>query len=175
MSKSLVRLPARPIDLNILIVRDEKVILDSDLAALYGVGTRVLVQAFKRNRKRFPEDFVFQLTKSEFDGLKSQSVISKGRGGRRSLPYAFTEHGAVMAANLLNSERAIETSVEVVRAFVRLRKMVAANAELARKLDTLEKQYDEQFKVVFAAIRQLMTPPAPKPKQIGFRSRAHKK
>ena len=175
MTTSLVRVSRKPIENTILIIREEKVILDSDLAALYGVETRALIQAIKRNRKRFPADFLFQLTKVEFASLRSQIVISKSRGGRRSLPYAFTEHGAIMAANLLNSERAIKASVEVVRAFVRLRQMIASNAELAKRLDDLERQYDEKFEVVFAAIRQLMAPPQPKTKQIGFRSKSLKK
>src|SRR6266542_36843 len=132
-------------------------------------------QAVKRNIRGFPGDFVFQLAKVEFDSLRSQIVISKGRGGRRSLPYAFTEHGAIMAANLLNSERAIQASVEVVRAFVRLRTMVLANADLAKRLDELEKRYDQNFKVVFTAIRQLMAPSQTKREPIGFRINSLKK
>ncbi len=107
--------------------------------------------------------------------MRSQFVISKGRGGRRYVPYAFTEHGAIMAANVLNSKRAVQASVQVVRAFVKLRQMLASNAELARKLDELEKKYDTQFKIVFDAIRQLMTPPAASTKPIGFRPKALKK
>ena len=122
-----------------------------------------------QRQPRFPLDFMFQLTSKEFDALRSQFVISKGRGGRRHLPYAFTEHGAIMNANVLNSERAIESSVQVVRAFVKLRHILASNAELARKLEALEKKYDHQFKIVFAPIRKLMIPVAPKRKEIGFR------
>jgi ORF6N domain-containing protein len=138
---------------------------------LHGSDTRSLIQALKRNSRRFPADFVFQLSKGELDSLRSQIVISKGRGGRRSLPYAFTEHGAIMAANVLNSERAVEASVQVVRAFVRLRQMVISNQELARKVEELEKRYDAQFKIVFDAIKALMKPPEPKRKQIGFHAK----
>ena len=175
MSKSLDAIPIERVEQAILVIRGEKVILDMELANLYGVETRSLIQAVKRNTKRFPKDFMFQLTRTEFDSLRSQFVISKGRGGRRFLPYAFSEHGAIMAANVLNSERAVAASVQVVRAFVRLRQMLASNAELARKLEELERKYDQQFKVVFDAIRQLMTPPEPKRKQIGFHAKAIKR
>ncbi len=168
MTKALVRVSAERIENAILLIRGEKVILDTDLAALYDVDTRSLLQAVKRNSERFPSDFVLKLTRKEFDSLRSQSVISKGRGGRRYLPYAFTEHGAIMAANVLNSKAAVQASVKVVRAFIRLRQMLASNAALARKLSEMELQYDAQFKEVFDAIRQLMTPPEPKRKQIGF-------
>ena len=153
----------------ILSIRGEKVMLDGDLAEIYGVETRILNQAVKRNIERFPADFMFQLTSKEVEALRSQIVISnEGRGGRRYLPYAFTEHGALMLANVLNSERAAQTSVQVVRAFVRLRQMLTSNAELARKLAALENKYDAQFKVVFDAIRQLMSPPAKPKREIGF-------
>ena len=117
---------------------------------------------------------MFRLTSEEFTSLRSQIVISKGKGGRRYLPYALTEHGVIMAANVLNSERAAQASVEIVRAFVRLRQILGSNAVLSRRLDDLERKYDRQFKVVFDAIRQLMSPPTPKDKQIGFRSRSQK-
>jgi hypothetical protein len=175
MNKSLVKIPLERIEGIILLIRGEKVILDADLALLYGVETRVLIQAVKRNDRRFPLDFMFRLTNKEFDVLRSQFVISKGSGGRRYLPYAFTEHGAIMAANVLNSERAIDASVQVVRAFVKLRQILFSNAELAHKLDELEKRYDRQFKIVFDAIRQLMTPPPSRTKPIGFRPKALKK
>ena len=175
MQKSLVKLPQLRVESTILVVRNERVILDRDLSALYGVETRALIQAVKRNIRRFPVDFVFQLSKAEFDSLRSQIVISKGRGGRRTLPYAFTEHGAIMAANLLNSDRAIDASVEVVRAFVRLRQMIFSNAELTKRLDGLEKRYDQHFKQVFVAIRHLMAPPPAKRKPIGFRAKSLKK
>lgn len=118
--------------------------------------------------RRFPSDFMFQLTRKEYDSLMLQIATSKGRGGRRKLPNVFTEHGAIMAANVLNSKRAVQASVQVVRAFIRLRQMLASNAELARKLSEIERKYDAQLKVVFDAIRQLMTPPEPQRKQIGF-------
>jgi phage regulator Rha-like protein len=142
--------------------------LDNDLAELYGVETKVLNQAVKRNATRFPPDFMFQLTAGEWESLRSQFVTLKRGEHRKYLPYAFTEHGALMLANVLNSERAAQTSVMVVRAFVRLRQMLASNAELARKLAALENKYDAQFKVVFDAIRQLMSPPEPKRREIGF-------
>jgi len=153
----------------IIVVRGEKVMLDSELAEIYGVETKALNQAVKRNAARFPADFMFQLSPKEAESLRSQIVTSKaGRGGRRYRPYAFTEHGALMLANVLNSERAAQTSVMVVRAFVRLRQLLASNAELARKLDALEQKYDAQFKVVFDAIRRLMSPPARPKREIGF-------
>src|ERR1700730_6164037 len=166
MSKALARVAVERVENAILLIRGEKVILDTNLAALYDVETRALLQAVKRNSERFPSDFMFQLTRKEFDSLRSQSVISKGSGGRRYLPYAFTEHGALMAANVLNSKMAVQASVQVVRAFIRLRQMLVSNEELASKLGDLEHKYDAQFPVVFDAIRQLMTPPEPQRKQI---------
>jgi hypothetical protein len=169
----------------IITVRGQRVILDSDLAALYGVSTKALNQAVKRNQERFPGDFAFQLTSGDIEELlRSQNVTSNGRTNRsqfvtgsqkhrdpRFRPYAFTEHGALMAANVLRSARAVEMSVFVVRAFVRLRQWLADHAELSRRLDEMEQKYDSQFKVVFEAIRQLMTPPEPKKKGIGFHVR----
>lgn len=156
----------------ILLLRGHKVMLDADLAVLYGVDTRELVQAVKRNAKRFPSDFMFQLTVDEFTRLRSQVVISKpGRGGRRTPPYAFTEQGVAMLSSVLRSERAIEVNVEIMRAFVRLRQLLIANDDLGKKLSKLEKKYDRhdaQFKVVFQAIRELMDPPK-KRRRIGFR------
>jgi hypothetical protein len=143
----------------VLTARGHKVMLDGDLAALYGVSTKRLNEQVRRNRKRFPSDFMFQLTTDEVAHLRSQNATSKPtHGGRRYAPYAFTEHGAIMAATVLNSPRAIEFSVFVVRAFVKLRQILAGHAELARKLDLLERKYDAQFKVVFDAIRRLMIP-----------------
>lgn len=143
--------------------------LDSDLASLYGVSTGRLNQQVRRNKERFPEDFAFQLTAAEVKSLRSQIAISnRGRGGRRYLPMAFTEHGALMAAGVLNSPIAIGVSIEIVRAFVRVRQMLTSNAELLRKLEALESKYDAQFKVVFRAIRELMEPPKPAAKRIGF-------
>ncbi|MEK6712088.1 MAG: ORF6N domain-containing protein [Nitrospinota bacterium] len=162
--------PIERIEGAILLIRGEKVMLDADLAFLYGVETKVLVQAIKRNRSRFPADFMFQLTPEEFDGLRSQIVTSKGRGGRRSSPYAFTEQGVAMLSSVLKSRRAVQVNVEIMRTFVRLRQMLASHADLARKLNALEKRYDAQFMAVFDAIRQLMVPPEPKRKRIGFRT-----
>jgi len=145
------------------------VILDADLAKLYGVTTARLNQQVKRNLERFPSDFMFELTKKEYESLMLQIATSSvTHGGRRKLPFVFTEHGAIMAANVLNSKTAVQASVQVVRAFIRLRQMLTSNAELARKLSDLERKYDSQFRVVFDAIRQLMTPPEPQRKQIGF-------
>jgi hypothetical protein len=157
-------IPMERIERVILFIRGEKVMLDSDLAELYGVETKRLNEQVRRNPSRFPSDFMFQLTEAE----KTEVVANCDHLGRLKfsphLPYAFTEHGALMLANVLNSERAAQTSVQVVRVFVRLRQMLASNAELARKLAALEQKYDAQFKVVFDAIRQLMSPPA-KPKR----------
>ena len=163
-------IPVERIERAILSIRGEKVMLDSDLAELYGVETKVLNQAVKRNASRFPEDFMFQLNAGEVFKLNRSQIVTGSQKHRdpRFPPYAFTEHGALMLANVLNSERAAQTSVMVVRAFVRLRQMLASNAELARKLAALENKYDAQFKVVFDAIRQLMSPPEPKRREIGF-------
>lgn len=160
----------------ILFLRGEKVILDSDLAALYGVPTKRLNEQIKRNHERFPQDFMFQLTTEEVEVLRSQiATTNKGRGGRRYKPYAFTEHGAIMAASVLNSERAVQTSIYVVRAFVKLRQMLAPYKELMGKLDQLEKKlqtHDKQIIAIIQAIKLLMPPPDDKPKgQFGF----HKK
>src|SRR5438132_2288849 len=160
------------IEKRILFLRGQKVMLSTDLAELYGVVTWRLHEQVKRNKHRFPADFIFQLTYHEVRALTSQFARSKpGRGGRRTLPYAFTEHGAIMAAMVLNSPRAVDMSVHIVRAFVRLRELIASNKELAKRLDELEKKYDSQFKVVFDAIRELMTPLPLPPRRIGFRTR----
>ncbi|HDQ99487.1 MAG TPA: ORF6N domain-containing protein [candidate division WOR-3 bacterium] len=161
--------PVRRIEQAILLIRGHRVMLDSDLATLYGVQTGALVRAVKRNTQRFPEDFMFQLTPGEFRDLKCQTGISSSWGGRRRPPYAFTEQGVAMLSSVLRSERAVQVNVEIMRAFVRLRRILAENAGLARRLDELEKRYDVQFRVVFDAIRKLMQPPAPKKKPIGFR------
>ena len=176
MTKNLTNIPIERIEHVIFAIRGERVILDSELAKLYGVTTARLNQQVRRNLQRFPGDFMFELTKEESDFLMLQFATSKGgRGGRRKLPLVFTEHGAIMAANVLNSERAVWASVEVVRAFVHLRQLLASNKELARKLNELEKKYDRQFKIVFDAIRQLMTPPQPKRRQIGFQAKLSKR
>ena len=144
--------------------------VDDDLAELYEISVKVLNQAVKRNRSRFPEDFMFQLTAEESASLRSQNVTLKtGRGRHRKyLPFAFTEQGVAMLSSVLRSKRAVQVNVEIMRAFVRLRQMLASNAELSRKMDALEKRYDAQFKVVFDAIRQLMAPQEPKKRKIGF-------
>lgn len=160
--------PAR-IERAILLVRGEKVILDQDLADLYEVETRVLVQAVKRNIDRFPPDFMFQLSQEEFSDLKSQ-IVTSSWGGRRTAPYAFTEQGVAMLSGVLRSPRAVQVNVEIMRAFVRLRRILASHAELAGKLKDLERKYDRQFKVIFDAIRKIMNPDVPpKSRQIGFR------
>ena len=142
--------------------------LDSDLARLYEVETRVLVQAVKRNLDRFPDDFMFQLSREEFDRLRSQAVISSQWGGRRSRPYAFTEQGVAMLSSVLRSRRAIEANIAIMRSFVRFRRMIASTEELARKLSEMERNYDARFKAVFDAIRELMRSPKLKRHRIGF-------
>ena len=145
--------------------------LSTDLAELYGVEPKVLVQAVKRNIERFPADFLFHLTRQELAILKSQFVTSSWGGARRATPYAFTEQGVAMLSSVLNSPRAVQVNIAIMRTFVRLRRMLESNVELARKLHELEKKYDGQFKIVFEAIRQLMTAPESKPKPIGFHVR----
>jgi ORF6N domain-containing protein len=156
----------------IYLIRGEKVMLDRDLALLYGVQTKILNKAVKRNFQRFPADFMFQLTEDEAEALRFQiGTSNRGRGGRRYLPYVFTEQGVAMLSSVLNSERAIVVNIEIMRAFVKLRQLLASNSELARRLDELESKYDKQFKIVFVAIRQLMATPMGDRKEIGFRSR----
>ena len=166
--KSKVLVPTERIERAILLIRGQKVMLDEDLARLYEVETRILTQAVKRNLSRFPEDFMFQLTPAEWKNLRSQFVTSSW-GGRRYPPYVFTEHGVVMLSSVLNSGRAIQVNIVIVRAFVRLRQLLTSNTELARKFAELEHKYDKRFRVVFEAIHQLMIPPETKRRQIGFR------
>jgi len=142
--------------------------LSTDLAELYEVAPRVLMQAVKRNIARFPEDFMFQLTRSEQSNLKSQFVTSSWGGARRAAPYAFTEQGVAMLSSVLRSRRAVQVNIAIMRAFVKLREILASNRDLARRLDEMEKKYDRQFKVVFDAIRELMTPPERPRRRIGF-------
>jgi hypothetical protein len=156
------------IEKRILFIRYQRVMLDADLAELYGVTTKRLNEQVKRNRNRFPEDFMFQLTEEEKIDVVANCDHLKQLRFSPNLPHAFTEHGAIMLASVLNSPIAVQASIHVVRAFVRIRQILASNADLARKLDTLEKKYDAQFKVVFEAIRQLMIPPESKRKKIGF-------
>ena len=169
-------IPSERIEKTIYLIRGEKVMLDRDLALLYEVETKVLNRAVKRNLQRFPPDFMFQLTAEETDFLRCQiGTSNEGRGGRRYLPYVFTEQGVAMLSSVLNSERAILVNVEIMRAFVKLRQLLASNAELSRRLNEMESKYDKQFRVVFDAIRQLMATPSRGRKEIGFRSRAVKK
>jgi len=164
--KSLV--PEERIEQKILIIRNQKVILDSDLAVLYGVETGALNRAIKRSSSRFPTDFLFQLTKEELENLRCQFGISS-YGGRRYLPYAFTEHGALMAANVLNSPRAAAMSVAIIRTFIKLRQLLSVNKDLSRRLDELEEKYDGLFHVVFEEIKKLMAQPEePKKAPMGF-------
>ena len=140
--------------------------LDSDLAELYGVPTQRMNEQVRRNIERFPSDFMFQLSTEETQSLRSQFATSK-RGGRRYLPYVFTEQGVAMLSSVLNSDRAVQVNIAIMRVFVKLREMIASNKDLAKRLDELEKKYDAQFKVVFDALRQLMTTPEPGKKKIG--------
>ena len=159
-----------PIERRIYRIRGQKVMVDSDLAELYGVTTKRLNEQIRRNIDRFPHDFMFQLSLDEFESLRSHfATLKQGRGKHRKyLPCVFTEHGALMAASVLNSPRAVELSIYVVRAFVKLREMIASNKDLAKRLDEMEKKFDSQFKIVFDAIRALVAQPEPKVKKIGF-------
>lgn len=174
-TKSELDVTAETIERRIYLIRGHRVMLAADLAELYGVVTWRLNEQVKRNKNRFPDDFVFQLTPEEDKALTSQFARSKpGRGGRRTLPYAFTEHGAIMAAMVLNSPRAVAMSVHVVRAFVRLREMLASNKELARKLAELERKvasHDGDIQNLFEAIRRLMAPTKSERRRIGFEVR----
>ncbi len=178
MSGKDLPVPSENLDRLIYEIRGQKVMLDADLAEVYGVETRVLVQAVKRNARRFPADFIFQLSETEWDSLRSQIVISKGKGGRRYRPYVFTEHGAIMAAMVLNSPQAVHMSVFVVRAFLKMRAALSDNRALARKLAALEKELKGRLNVHEAAIvtilqrvMDIIDPPAlpaPPKKDIGF-------
>jgi hypothetical protein len=157
------------VEARILVLRGQRVMLSPDLAELYGVQPKVLVQAVKRNAARFPEDFMFQLSRDEFGNLKSQFVTSSWGGLRRATPYAFTEQGVAMLSSVLNSPKAIRVNIEIMRAFVRLRRMIASHEDLVRKLEELERRYDAQFLAVFDAIRQLMVAPERPRRSIGFK------
>ena len=166
-AKSII--PPERVERAILLIRDQKVLLDADLAGLYGVETKALTRAVRRNLDRFPADFMFRLTRGEFDHLRRQTGASRRWGGRRYPPYAFTEQGVAMLSSVLRSRRAVAVNVEIMRAFVRLRKMLASHAGLARRLAAVERKYDAQFKVVFDAIQRLMAPPPErKRRRIGF-------
>ncbi|MBC8526346.1 MAG: ORF6N domain-containing protein [Candidatus Cloacimonetes bacterium] len=164
--KSIV--PTESLMNKILLIRGRKVMLDSDLAELYNVETKVFNQAVKRNSDRFPSDFMFQLTKEEFDNLRSQ-IVTSSWGGRRYPPLVFTEQGIAMLSSVLHSERAIQVNITIMRAFVKLRKLLHTNEELNRKFIEMEKKYDKQFKVVFQILQQLMEPPKKPRKEIGFK------
>ena len=163
-----ISIPTEVIENKIYRIRGQKVMLSSDLAVLYEVEHKVLMQAVKRNKDRFPEDFMFQITKDEFENLKSHFVTSRW-GGIRKMPYAFTEQGVAMLSSVLRSNRAVQVNVEIIRAFVRLREMLQSHKDLERKLHDLEKKYDKQFKVVFDAIRALMNEDQKPKREIGFR------
>jgi hypothetical protein len=160
------------VERNILLIRGHRVMLDTDLASLYGVLAKRLNEQVRRNKKRFPSDFMFQLTPEEVERLRSQfATLKPGRGQHRKYcPYAFTEQGVAMLSSVLHSERAIQVNIAIMRAFVQLREMIGSNKGLARRLNELEKKYDSQFRVVFEAIRELMTEPEPKVKRIGFKT-----
>jgi len=166
-NKELV--PRHLIEDKILIFRGKKVMLDRDLSRLYNVETRILNQAVKRNTKRFPEDFMFQLTKEEMENWKSQIVMTnKEKMSLRRRPYAFTEQGVTMLSSVLNSERAIQVNIQIIRTFTKIREMLASHRELRRKIEEMEKKYDQQFKAIFDVIKQLMAPPEKPVKKIGF-------
>jgi len=168
-------IPSERIERAILLIRGQKVMIDADLATLYAVQTGQLVRAVKRNIDRFPADFAFQLTAQEFTNLKCQIGISSLWGGRRTPPWAFTEQGVAMLSSVLRSKRAVQVNIEIMRTFVRLRELLARHADLARRLDELEKKYDKQFAVVFDAIRQLMTPPKEARREFGYHTLIRKK
>ena len=173
MTATTAIMPAVRVEQLIYLLRGQKVMLDADLAQLYGVETKALTRAVRRNIERFPADFMFRLTNEELAVLRSQAVTSSGWGGRRYPPYAFTEQGVAMLSSVLRSRRAVQVNIAIMRAFVRLREMLAAHKDLARKLDELERKYDEQFRVVFDAIRRLMAPPKPRKRpRIGFATEA---
>lgn len=167
--KALQSVPVERIGQSILLLRKHKVMLDADLAELYGVETGVLTRAVRRNIERFPADFMFQLTKQEFNSLKCQSGTSRSWGGRRYPPYVFTEQGVAMLSSVLRSKQAVQVNIEIMRAFVRLREVLATHKDLARKLEEMEKKYDAQFRVVLDAMKELMAPPEAEQKRpIGF-------
>ena len=180
MEKNVAIIPVDRIERLILLIRGQRVMIDRDLAALYEVPTKVLNQAVKRNKGRFPEDFMFQLNQEEAKTLgtelmdarlRSQNVTLKRGQHMKYRPYAFNEHGILMLSSVLHSERAVQVNIAIMRAFVRLRQILASNAGLERRLNELEKNYDAQFKVVFDAIRRLMAPAERPPKKIGFHLR----
>ena len=161
-------IPMERVENRILTIRGRRVMLDADLSELYGVPTKRLNEAVRRNAARFPEDFMFQLTVDEAETLRSQFATSNGRGGRRYIPYVFTELGVAMLSSVLNSERAVQVNIAIMRAFVRLRELAASHKDVLRRLDEMEGKVDRQFKVVFDAIRALMAPPKIPRRRIGY-------
>ena len=173
MGEKKALVPTEVIVTKIIFLRGEKVLLDRDLAELYGVETKQLKRAVRRNLPRFPSDFMFELTREEYNSLRSQFGTLKRGAHSKYLPFAFTEQGVAMLSSVLNSDRAIEVNIAIMRAFVQLRKMIASNEELARKLEELEKRlekHDEDIGLIFEAIRELMSPPDTPPKKIGFKT-----
>lgn len=164
-------IPQEIIQNKIFLLRGKKVMFDKDLAQLYGVPTGALIQAVKRNARRFPDDFMYQLTKQEFTTLISHFVISNGRGGTRKLPFAFTDYGILMLSSVLNSERAVMVNIEIMRAFTKLREMLVSHKELRQKIEDMEKKYDYQFRIVFKTIKELLRPPLKPKRPIGFQPR----
>ena len=165
-NNAIVMIPQKRIENRILLIRGHKILLDMDLAILYGVSTFNLNKSVKRNMDRFPEDFMFQLTKEEFDSLRFHFGISKkGRGGRRYLPYAFTEHGIAMLSSVLRSKKAIQINIQIMRAFTKLREILATHKDLQRKIE----QHDRQIGSIFETLRQMLNPSEPEKRKIGFR------
>lgn len=169
MTNETALMPVETAELRIRVARDTRVIFDADLAVLYGVETRALVQAVRRNPDRFPPDFMFELTSDEWAALRSAASVTDGWGGRRKPPLAFTEQGIAMLSSVLRSPRAIAVNVQIMRAFVRLREILAQNADLSRRLDDLEQRYDEQFKIIVQAIQALTAPQVRERDPVGFR------
>jgi len=169
MTDETALIPVEAAELRIRVARDTRVILDADLAALYGVETRTLVQAVRRNPDRFPPDFMFELTPEEWTALRSAASATDGWGGRRTPPLAFTEQGIAMLSSVLRSPNAVAVNVQIMRAFVRLREILAENADLARRLDDMELRHDEQFRVIIQAIQALTAPPLKPRNPVGFR------
>ena len=168
MARELPLISSERLERSILLIRGEKVMLDSDLADLYEVEVKQIKRQVRRNIDRFPEDFMFELSKQEYGSLRRQFGTLKRGEHSKYLPYAFTEQGVAMLSTVLKSKRAVRVNIEIMRAFVRLRELLATHKDLARKLEALERKYDAQFKIVFDAIRHLMTPPEPKKRKIGF-------
>jgi phage regulator Rha-like protein len=162
-------IPKEVLESKIFLIRGQKVMLDRDLAALYGVEVKVLNQSVRRNIERFPADFMFKLHSEEWKTILRSQIVTSKRGGRRYAPYAFTENGIAMLSSVLNSPRAIQVNIQIMRTFTRLRELLASHADLRRKIEELERRYDGQFRAVFEAIRELMAAPARKVRRIGFK------